>query len=616
MRHPYLLSAVLLLAPSAPSQLQSGPLSPGEILNAADEAQRQARIALTGDLGFAPLPPVRADSPNDTILFADRRPVGQDTTSYDSIPGGTYVDIFVPKTTTGTGIFEIAKAMLPYDYDAGGAPYPLVVAYHGFGSSAASVATQSTIDDECNARGMLYLSVTGMDDQLFGSPLCQKNTQAAIQWMLDHYHVDADRIYMVGFSMGGGIVSNFAARHRDPDGIMIAAVGTVSATLDWAQEYSLGNATIQSWMQNNYNFGGSPTTQLFAYQQASALYHVLHSYPPMPGTLVPELSMTQNLLAVPTYITYDVDDSITYVPVLNDEHETFLSGLGVATMKRVQSGTLDPDSGLPAPHSWAVLDETELFDFFDGKVVDRHPEDFGAQLDLGGAVSWVETTQRTAGVFTYVDGQSDPVGKHLTLSNVQNASQVSADVGLAGITGTLPVRVTATSADAGGFQLRMTGFGQTPCYVVQHGTNTLVSFDSDPSTGSLVVQVGPNTTLDLDVVHDPKWTTVYTSTPNPAPQGSMATVTIDGPRSSTQALWVIAVYEILTPVKGVTMTAFPGTPAILVPLPLDGNGDITFGLNIPVDPLLEGIRVPTQAVTIGAGGVFESVSNHWALRVQ
>lgn len=603
----------LALAPTLlgqPTHVQSD-----AVLNAADEAHRQARIALTGDLGFAPLPAVRADSPTDSMFFADRRPVGQGAYA-GSVPPGTYFNIFLNAATTGTGFFEVARGMTPHDYVPGSADLPLVVAYHGFGSSAQSVADQSLIDEECNERGYLYLSVTGIDDQLFGAPLVQQNVDAAIEHMIANYDVDEDRIFMVGFSMGGGIVSNYAARHRDPDDIMIAGVGTVSATLDWTMEYNLASAALQSWFENQYNFGDTPSVNLFEYQQASALYHDEASYPPTPGTVLAIDSMSTNLQPVPTYITYDVDDTLTQVPDVNDAHKALLDSLGVTTQIKIQTGTVDPDTLLPAPHSWAVLDAEELFDFFDAAPdVDRFPVPFEAQIDVDATVSCAEVTKVLPSQFARVDLDADGFAKTLTIDGVSNVDRLVVDVAEAGIRGTLPVHVTATSADVLGFTLELEGFMERPCYLLDTLGGLVTAVDSDIVKDSLIVDIPAGTTLEFDVIHDPEWTTDLSTSPNPAPLGSTTTVSIDGPVTSGSAYYCIAISELLTPVKGVVMTAFPGTPAILVLLPLDSNGDVSFPITVPTDHALAGIRIPTQVVTLDGSNALESVSNNWGLRL-
>ena len=399
---------------------------------------------------------------------------------------------------------------------------------------------------------------------------------------------------------------------------MIAAVGVVSATLDWTQEYNLGTAGLHAWMENSFNFGGDPVTEPFNYRQASAMFFSPGTYPPLPGTTVASEAMATNNHGIPTYITYDVDDPLVQVPGVNDALQSLLQSTGGQVSKTVQVGTVDPNDGItPAPHSWAVLDEVELFDFFDGKIVNRYPDDYEAQLDLGGPLAWVDTTQRSAGVFSYIDGSADALAGTLEIDGVTNLSEVTIDAGLAGISGTWPVRVTATSADADGFTLRLTGFDSSPSFLRDASTNQLVPLvDSDPLTGSLIVDVAGFQTLDAKVVSNAAWTAVLTMDPNPVPIGQATTLALDAPAGSTTAWWILGIEEILLQTKGVLIGVSPAPPAILLPLPLDTNGDISFAMGIPNDPGLQGIRLPTQCLALNSSGGPTAVSNLWGFRIE
>ena len=573
-----------------------------------------ALTAQTADLGLPELPPVRADSPRDSLLFADRIEVGQDNAAYGSY-SATVQSGFVDATITGTGFPEFFRFQVPDSYDPLGPGHPMVVAYHGFGGSSQTPSNQSTVDEECNARGWLYMAPTGIDDKLFGAPISQQNTEAAIQYMIDNYNVDEDRIYMVGFSMGGGVTANFASRRRDPDGIMIAAVGMVSATFDWVMEYNEGFPALHDWLTNEYNFGAPPSVDPWPYQQASGAYNVETSYPPFPGTMVDEKSMVLNLEDLPVYITFDSLDGLNHVPLINAKLEQDLSNAGFTTQMRIQTGTVDPNDGVTlVPHSWAVLDEVEMFDFFETHSVDRVPAEFSATQDLGGPVSWVETDQFTPGAFTYVNGDADPQGDALILDGVANATSVSVDGAAAGL-GAMP-RVTATSDDVRSFVLTLGDMPQPPSYLTDATTGLLIpQVDSDPAAQTLSVTVPAGGTQDFDVVHDPEWSAALTTTPNPVSIGAATQVDIDGPAGAFGAWVIVAVEEELLHVKGVTLAAKPVPPAFLFFVPLDGSGDASFPASIPNDPGFSGIRLPVQAIIVDGGQVPLAVSNLWGFEV-
>jgi pimeloyl-ACP methyl ester carboxylesterase len=617
-----LVSLTLLALVSAPAAGQDATaVGTVDRLDHVDHAARMRRIQLTGDLGLPPLPPVLADSPRDSLLFSDRFPLNQDP-SASGADGGTptMFDGFLAMGPGGTGTDknEIFKYQLGNSYSEFGTPHPMVVAYHGYGQSANSVALQTTIEEECNTRGWIYMAPTGIDDQLFGSPISQQNTEAAMQWMLDNFNIDADRIYMVGFSMGAGVVSNFTARRRDPDGMVIAALGLVSGTYDWTMSYVLGTPALQVLLENFYNFDGNPTDNPWRYQQASDLYFSLGSYPPLPGTLDPDNSMATNLGSTPVYHTWDSGDPLLESETQNPVLGNLLTSLGGTYMQVIKTGTIDPVTFLPAEHSWAVLDEVELFDFFDGKTANRTPADFSAQLDLPGSVAFVDFTQVTSEEFTYMDALVEPGLNEFDLVNVENANNMTADFTAGGMTTTDPIDLLLESDDADGFTLTLTNFAGQPAYLLDSGSGALLpGTESAPLTGSLIRTVEGNSTVDADLIQEPNWTTKLTTAPKTVAPGGSLIMTIDANPTAAVSLLLIGFSEMLNDVPGGNKVLVSlGSGTLLIDLPLDIGGDLVLPGSIPNNPLFSGVDVLLQTIDIDAGGQVDSISNMWVLHIQ
>ena len=626
-------SAVVLCAPSAPAQASPQTAKPSlqnprDRIDIVDHIERMKRIEITGDLGFPPLPPVFWDSPQDNLRFADRFPFGEEAATAADGDTPTPLDGVIPSGPTGTGtsVPEIFKYLLPAGYETfqeGLPPIPLVMAYHGYGASANSVATLSTIEEECYERGWAYFAPTGMDDQLFGSPLCLQNLEAALDWMLTNFNIDPDRIYAVGFSMGGGIMSNFAARHRDPGGTMIAALGIVSGTFDWTMSWKQGDQTLKTLMQSNFNFSGpanSPTYK-FNYQKASGMFYTYASYPPLVQALEPTLnnSLATNLRTIPTYIVWDTGDTLTEVQIQELDFFNVVNSLGGTVEYHTTSGTIHPLNGLPAPHSWAVLDENALFDFFADKVVDRQPASFHALIAESSTVSWMSLEQLFTNTFSIADGTLDTLIPSVALSGVLNATTVHLDMATLGISGSGPVRVNA-GATAGAFKLKLSGFDAPPAYMVDALTGDLVTgTESDPLDDSITQGiVSPDGGLDAIVITDATWTTDLYTGPNPVPVGGALTLDIDAPAPSTLALLFIGFDSALgTIAGGYHITLQVGPPTIFVELPLDLDGNVSLPGNMPNDPVLSGLTMLMQTVAVaGGGGGVQSISNMWSLHIE
>ncbi len=608
MAHSRLSLAVLLLLAASPAAQQAQLR-----LDAADHAESARVRALVGDLGGPELPPVLANSPRDRLEFADRIPVSPvQAAQYAAGAPPAYLQGIVPAGPGGTGTDkqELFWYQVPGNYDPDGPHVPLVIAYHGYGNSANSVAVQSTIDEECNLRGWLYVAPTGIDDKLFGAPISQMNTAAAVQWMIDHFHVDAERIYMVGFSLGGGISANFVARHRDPDGIMIAALGIVAGSYDWTASYTLGAPSLKVWLENSYNFNAPPTLAAFAYQRSSALHFTPGTYPALPGALDSTLSMASNLGTTPTYVTWDLADTLAEVLAQQPEFVGLMSSLGGVVESH-------PITGTPVTHSWAVLDEPALFDFFEQHAVVRTPATFHALADGDVAVSWAGLQQSAPQAFSRVDGDATTAPATLCATGLDNLAQLTLHADRAGLSGPGPVRVLAASVCATPTLLRFDGLGAPPAWFADPTSGALLPGDSsEPATNALLFPLPALASWSADLITHPLWTTKLTTSPSPALPGGALAVNLDAPAGATQAFLLVALDEALAVVKGTPLTASLAPPLLLVSLPLDAAGNVQVAGALPNDPALSGLDLCFQSVAFSGGRAIASVSNLWRTTIQ
>ncbi len=557
------------------------------------------------------LPAMTADSPRTSLLFADRFESAQ-TNFGAAFVGGSASPVkhTIDTALTGTGFVEPIEYQLPDDYSSSPSFRPLVVAYHGFGASAASVSSQSTIDEECNARGWLYLSVTGLDDKLFGSEICQQHIETAIAWMINQFRVDEERIYMVGFSMGAGVVSNFASRHRESDGLMVAAVGLVSGSYDWVLTHAI-DAGVQPWLEHPLNFGGTPATELLSYRSAGGLSFQQGTYPPFPGTHDETFALAAvNLADIPSYITWDTGDTLVELPSQSTTLVDELNSRGGTLVAAPTSGTVD-GSGKPATHSWAVLDEAAMCDFFDGRVVDRAPRSIWTLVAEPRSVAWLDVHPHDD-AFALVHAVSDIANDRVTLSDNQGAQRIYVDTDQVGLS--FPARLIADNA------------GSEPSFALLRGEISRVTNSANGSdvalpeydgtgdgTGAIIPPAG---TVDITALAG-SWGASLAITPDPTLPGGVIELRLTTDPVDPAAVLIIGlVDEYLTFPNGTHLNVSLGPPSVFLPLPLNGSGTLAFPGNMPAgEPSVSGFRFLMQALVLDADAPGATSSNPVALDV-
>jgi pimeloyl-ACP methyl ester carboxylesterase len=149
-------------------------------------------------------------------------------------------------------------------------PRPLLVVFHKFGTNQYDSLLHTTYFDEARRRGWYCLSAFGGMQAHFANEKFQHHTDAVLDWATSNFAIDPERIYGVGFSMGGGAALDYAARHLDPTRPMIAAVYAISPIASITDTY-VADPPIQPHFDKSNLFGnGAPGSALLAPLRCSA----------------------------------------------------------------------------------------------------------------------------------------------------------------------------------------------------------------------------------------------------------------------------------------------------------------------------------------------------------
>ena len=137
--------------------------------------------------------------------------------------------------TTQSGFPESVLVGIPNGASSS-APTPALILFHGYYEDPADLQVRTSFFDEALARGWFVIAPLGANIANFGIDYAQQNTEDALTyvWALHGSMIDAERVYGVGFSMGGGWASSYAARHVGNSDVRMAAQLIHTGTQDFS----------------------------------------------------------------------------------------------------------------------------------------------------------------------------------------------------------------------------------------------------------------------------------------------------------------------------------------------------------------------------------------------
>ena len=82
-------------------------------------------------------------------------------------------------------------------------PAPVLTLFHGYGEHLRDTVLRTDLVDEAMSRGWLVFAPLGAHEFNYGIDYAQDNIERAFEFIGARLPLDLDRIYGVGFSMGG-----------------------------------------------------------------------------------------------------------------------------------------------------------------------------------------------------------------------------------------------------------------------------------------------------------------------------------------------------------------------------------------------------------------------------
>lgn len=362
-------------------------------------------------------------------------------------------------------------------------PRPLLVVFHKFGSSHLDVLQNTDFVRQCARRGWFLVCPMGASKKHFGSLESQANTEAVLEWVRRNpsLRIDDERIYGVGFSMGGGAALSYAARHRDPAGVRFAALINHSGGVALNSTY-LHEPSVRWILDFWYGDGSVGSAQPWRMTRSSAL-----DFDPTTLAVDTNSDMVRNLGSTPLATHRASADPIAYLPVQNDVLDLHLrQDLGRAA---------DPNYAyhvVPfASHEWGMLDASAACDWF---AQHRRTEPSAGRLlaDQDGVFEQFLIEQDQAGAFTPLDWSLDATANRVELLATANLARATLDPIAAGLSTGSDLELRVSSADATGGEYALAHWPASPSQVLRDGaasaawmydatTRELVLLESDPA---------------------------------------------------------------------------------------------------------------------------------------
>jgi hypothetical protein len=228
------------------------------------------------------------------------------------------------------GSSQPAIAQIPDGYSSG-TPTPLVVYAHG--RNGIMEDGINTLGSVANAKGWLLASPQmhgdwpipqvcyvnpndpgcDYDDKVllskpgafaYASLQSQYDVIGTVKYMLDHYNIKPDQIYLVGYSMGGQIATVTAAKYPH----IFAAVFDNKGPTNMSQWYDESDSYYKSTMEKECHVDGNPQTPTqnsFCYQRRSSI-NFASDYTHTPISITHSISDT----LVPIHHSRDLRDAI------------------------------------------------------------------------------------------------------------------------------------------------------------------------------------------------------------------------------------------------------------------------------------------------------------------
>lgn len=339
---------------------------------------------------------------------------------------------------------------------ASSTPRPLLVVFHRFGVSEVDAIVTTRFFEEARRRQWHVVAPRSWGAIHFSSQTSKIHTRAVLDWATTNLDVDDQRIYAVGFSMGGGAALNYAATNLGANEPRFAAVAALTPLLDLEHAYSV---EVQP-TRDSYDdiFGNGSLNSADPYQMRRSGLFQLDT---LLQQVVPGTDLARNL-AHTNVFNLRASSDIPYLMTQYDVFVAHLAGLPLVTAQHTSSVTNF------VGHSWDAFDERIVCDWL--RLFQLQTPTSGNTLaDADRAYFHFDVRQDVSSAFSPFSWNLDSANNSFTLSATANLRSLRVRTLAAGLSNTAPLTVTLSAADGFADEVILTDLALAPTQVLRDG---------------------------------------------------------------------------------------------------------------------------------------------------
>ncbi len=358
----------------------------------------------------------------------------------------------------------------------------VVVGFHSFSVSEKQIFLNTDLPFECQRRGWMLIAPYGLKDENFANVGSQNSLRSILFLVHTLLGFNHERIYGVGFSMGGLNAVSYAMRHQDPGEPRFAAVVNHTGTVDMVREYDAADAFRQLRLRNPYHFGVAPSVDPFPYERVSPAL-VLPS-----GMIDEKNTPISNALHIPFYFHANLADPNVELLANTLELKKYLTSHGATVYENL---VVDPLAG----HSWSTLPMAKALDAVSQHTLPGNPPVLKVSADRLGRWIYADVLAKPADVHSRFEVEVSPYRlarlNSFAIRNTENLDVVRLRLRAMGLDPQSELIFECSSADGTDDTLILKGFVNPPqaLRVVQAASS---SWTHDAANREIRIRIGYN----------------------------------------------------------------------------------------------------------------------------